>query len=246
MCTLGSVNGNYLFKNRDIDTKNSFQENIVRDKRRYSYVGVAGKTNERERGLNSGINEWGVAAAITWVGGSEGLSEDILQKTPRGVIVEDVVGNARDLLEAVEIAQWHLVRDVHVGGNIVIANEEGIVSIEERDRRFAVEFVEDEYIFRTNHFLNLTNPSAVENDDSLRRLEAIRRLFSEKNAPEVDVPFIQKALAWRGEETFICKKVDDGLDSATVSTVIYDIAARTAHYLYTCGPEATWQILEPA
>ncbi|MDR1732455.1 MAG: C45 family peptidase [Synergistaceae bacterium] len=243
MCTLGSVNRKYLFKNRDIGTENSFEEEIVRNKRRYSYVGVAGRTNRQERGLNSGINEWGVSAAITWVGGPEGLSEDILRKTPRGVIVEDVVGNAKNLLEAAEIAQWHLVRGAHVGGNIVIANEEGIVSIEEIDRRFAVEFVEEDFFFRTNHFLNLTRP--VENDDSPHRFEAIRRLFSEKSAEDVDVPFIREQLAWRGEDAFIYKKTEDGLGSATVSAVIYDIPSCVAHYRYVCDPGASWQILEP-
>jgi hypothetical protein len=245
MCTLGSVNKKYLFKNRDMGVDNSFAEEIVQSKRRYSYVGIAGKTNVHERGLNSGINEKGVAAAITFVGLGEtsSLSDEILQKIPRGVIIEDIVGNAATLLEAVEIAQWHLNRNVHVGGNIVIADDTGIVSIEELEYRFALEFVSDEFFFRSNHFLNLVLPP--EKDDSLDRLAAIHRIFSGKNASAVGLSQIQEALVYRGEDAKIYKKPEDGLSSVTVSAVIYDIPARTAHYRYIIDPKAVFQELKP-
>ncbi|GHV78948.1 hypothetical protein AGMMS49944_07390 [Spirochaetia bacterium] len=244
MCTLGSVSGRFLFKNRDMGVDNSFKEDIIRDKRRYAYVGIAGKANEFERGLNSGINEKGVAAAITYVqGGGVSLGDAIRRTIPRGVIVEDIVGNAANLLEAVELAHWHLNRDVHVGGNIVLADETGIVSIEELEKRFAVEWVADKLFFRSNHFLNLNQP--IDEGDTLQRLTAIRRAFEGKKAERVDLSHIKKALEYRGDDARIYKKPEDKLESVTVSTVIYDIPARTAHYRYTVDPNTVFQELQP-
>jgi hypothetical protein len=230
-------------------TENSFVEDIIRNKRRYSYVGIAGKANIYERGLNSGINEKGLAAAITYVGASVGLDKGellpdaLLHKIPRGVIIEDVVGNASTLIEATEIAQWHLNRDIHVGGNIVIADETGIVSIEELERRFVVEFIGDDFFFRSNHFLNLTHPPV--GDDSLERLAAVRRVFDGITADSVDISHIKEALAYRGEDAKIYKKPEDGLETVTVSTVIYDIRQRAAYYRYTIESESVFQELRP-
>jgi hypothetical protein len=225
--------------------ENSYNEEIVQNKRRYSYVGVAGKANNYERGLNSGINEKGLAAAITYVGLDKGdpLSAALQHKIPRGVIIEDMVGNASTLLEAAEIAQWHLNRDVHVGGNIVIADETGIVSIEELECRFAIEFVRDDFFFRTNHFLNLTHPPV--GDDSRERLVAIHRAFNGKIANAVDIPYIKEILSYRGADAKIYKKPKDGLEVVTVSTVIYDIRERAAYYRYTIDPESVFQELRP-
>jgi hypothetical protein len=242
MCTLGSVRGRYLFKNRDIESGNSFREEIVHDSRRYSYVGVAGKTNEFERGLNSGINEKGVAAAITYVGPSGSLSRNIENRIPRGVIVEDIVGNAGNLLEAAEIAQWHLNRDTYVGGNIVIVSGEGIVSIEEIDRRFGVAFIDSEFFLQSNHFLNLNRHP--DEGDSTERFAAINRLFAGKRGADVDVPFIKEVLSYRGD-ALIFKKREDEVRGVTVSTVIYDIEKKAAHYRYAADGDTRFQELIP-
>jgi hypothetical protein len=157
--------------------------------------------------------------------------------------VEDIVGNAATLLEAVEIAQWHLNRNVHVGGNIVLADETGIVSIEELERRYALQWTEEKFFFRTNHFLNLQEP--IGKDDSLERLEAIHRGFKGKNSDTLPLADIKAALEYRGTDAKIYKKPEDKLESVTVSTVIYDIPARTAHYRYTIEPNAVFQELRP-
>jgi hypothetical protein len=230
-------------------TESSFAEEIVQSKRRYSYVGVAGKSNIYERGLNSGINEKGLAAAITYVGAYAGLdkgeqlSTALQHKLPRGIIIEDIVGNASTLLEAVEIAQWHLNRDIHVGGNIVIADETGIVSIEELERRFALEFIGDDFFFRSNHFLNLTHQAGE--DDSRERLTAIRRAFNGISPESADLSHIKEALSYRGSDAKIYKKKEDGLQILTISTVIYDIRKRIAHYRYTIDSESVFQELRP-
>jgi hypothetical protein len=241
MCTLGSVSGKYLFKTRDLGVDDSRTEEIIRAKRRYAYVGVAGRTNPQERGLNSGINEKGIAAAITFVGGDVNLSDAICQAIPRGVIVEDIVGSAATVLEALEIAQWHLNRNVYVGGNIVISGDEGIVSIEELQRRCAVEFDGSEFFFRTNHFLNLNQ---IEGEgDSSARLAAVRKAFEGKAPASVNLADVKDALSYRGQDAVIYKKPEDRLSFVTVSTVIYDIPARTAHYRYTIDPASAFQEL---
>jgi len=245
VCTLGSVNGKYLFKNRDLSLQNCWSEEIIYSRRRYSYVGVAGRAAVQERGLNSGINEKGIAAAITYVGGGY-LEDDLGRKIPRGVIIEEIVGNAATLMEALEIAQWHLNRDIHVGGNIVIAGDIGIISIEEIDRRIAVEFIDRAFFFRSNHFLNLSGP--VDGSDTQERLVAISRIFEGKKPDEVSLRHIQEALAHRGEDALICKRKEDHINgeaSITVSTVIYDIGARTVHYKYTCDPASVFQTFQP-
>jgi hypothetical protein len=226
-----------------METGNSFREEIVLNIRRYSYVGIAGKTNEFERGLNSGINEKGIAAAITYVGPRGSLSGNIENRIPRGIIVEDIVGNAGNLLEAAEIAQWHLSRDPHVGGNIVIVSGEGIVSIEEIDRRFAVAFIDSEFFLQSNHFLNLNRPP--DEGDSPERFAAINRLFAGKRAADVDIPFIKDVLSYRGNYALIFKKREDKVGGVTVSTVIYDIEKKTAHYRYAADGDARFQELTP-
>lgn len=232
MCTLGAIQGRYLFKNRDMGLDNGHKEDIIHGAGLYKYVGVAGHASPRERGLNSGINEEGVAAAITYVG-NDTLSQMLDVKIPRGVLVEDVLRGAKNLNEAVAIAVEHLNRHAYVGGNIVIATSEGIVSIEELSPRYAVEVVSSPWFVRTNHFLNLhLTPGFLPNENNTRiRYERFSKLLAESDIREFGIDDIRRALGdHENGENSICRHGE--YQAITVSSVVYDIQKRVMHYVY--------------
>jgi hypothetical protein len=244
MCTLGAVKGRFIFKNRDLGADNSFKEEIVQGNRTYSYVGIAGRSSAGERGLNSGINEKGIAAAITYVGGVS-LGEDIAAKIPRGVIIEDIAGNAASLLEAAEIIQWHLNRNAYVGGNIVVAGEEGILSVEEIDRRFAFEFIQSDYFVRSNHFLNLSLREGLlkNKKESEQRYRIADDWFQSRYIDKIEVQDIKELLSYHGEETSLCKHGE--FQSVTVSSAIYDLKKRELHYSHGNPCKDNFVLLRP-
>lgn len=232
MCTLGAIQGRYLFKNRDMGLDNGLAEDIIQGAGLYKYIGVAGHASPRERGLNSGINEAGVAVAITYVG-TETLAQSLESKIPRGVLVEDVLCGAKDLGEALTIAVAHLNRDAYVGGNIVIATPEGIASIEELSPRYAVEIIHSPYFVRTNHFHNLVLPLEIlANPDNTRlRYERFSELLAESESRKFNVEDIRKALGDHANgENAICRHGEQL--SVTVSSVVYDLQERAMYYLY--------------
>jgi hypothetical protein len=244
MCTLGAIRGRYIFKNRDLGLENSTKEEIIQGKRTYSYVGIAGKASAGERGLNSGINEKGVGAAITYVG-EDTLQNDIANKIPRGVIIEDIVGNAATLLEAAEIIQRHLNRNTYVGGNIVVAALDGILSVEEIDRSFAFEFVRSDYFIRTNHFLNLKLRDGLlkHEKESQERYRIAEEYFKNKDIDKIGIKEIKEILSYHGETTSICKHGE--AQAVTVSTAIYDLSERELHYSYGNPCKGEFVVLKP-
>lgn len=241
MCTLGAVQGRFLFKNRDMGLDNGLEETIFRGAGRYRYIGVAGHATPKERGLNSGINEAGVAAAITYVG-AETLAQALETKVPRGTLIEDVLRSAKDIREALQIATEHLNRDAYVGGNLVIATREAVASIEELPPRYAVEVVHAPWFVRTNHFVNLNLPPEFlpREANSRVRYQRFSELLAESEKKEFGPEDIRRALGdHKNGKDSICRH---GVDQAvTVSSVAYDLRGNTMYYLYglPCSREFT-------
>ncbi|WP_325534005.1 carcinine hydrolase/isopenicillin-N N-acyltransferase family protein [Sporomusa sp.] len=236
MCTLGAIYGKYLFKNRDMEPGAGLAEDLLRGHGRYRYIGVAGHASPLERGLNSGINQAGVAVAMTFADYTP-LTEVIKIRTPRGVLIEDILRSAGNLADALRIAGDCLLTTPLVGGNIVIMTPEGGAVIEQLYPNYAVQLITQPVTVRTNHFLNLAVPGklAVNEENSKIRLARCTRLLVSAAVPEqpltegFSVERISQVLANHEEPHPICRH---GGDAQTVSTAIYDIENRAMHYVY--------------
>jgi hypothetical protein len=237
MCTLGAVNGRYLFKTRDLWSDSDKAEEIVLSRGRYRYVGIQGHASPLERGLNSGVNEKGVAVAITFVDVVP-LAEALLHKTPRGVLVEEVLRNCGDLASALRIVTDFLT-EPFVGGNIVITTPEGGFVVEQQHPRFAVEFITAPVTVRTNHFLNLRIEEQVpgNQNNSASRFSRMQSLLSDGTVNNREK--IQRVLADHHSSNQICSHSGE---LCTVSAVIYDLKAATLHY--AAGPPCStaWEL----
>lgn len=236
MCTLGTIDDCYLFKNRDMEPGAGLEENIVHGCGRFRYVGVAGHASPLERGLNSGINEAGVAAAMTFVDRIP-LTRALRTKIPRGVLIEEILRSADSLAAALRIAANFLCTTPLVGGNIVILASGGGAVIEELYPKFAIEMFSRTATVRTNHFLNLAveGPLAVDKKNTLARYKRFRSLLEPavagngKNVQPFGFAEIKQALSDHEGPHPICRH---GSDAVTVSTAIYDIKKRLLHYVY--------------
>ena len=236
MCTLGAISGSYLFKTRDLWSDSDPAEEIVSGHGRYRYVGVRGHASPLERGLNSGINERGVAVAITFVDAVP-LAEALAVKTPRGVLVEEILRNCCDISSALRVATEFLTVPL-VGGNIVVATAEGGFVLEQLHPRFAVEFITGHVTVRTNHFLNLRTEGGMQGnqDNSVSRFCRLQSLLS--NGGSNDLKQIQGILADHQTPHQICSHSGE---LRTVSAAIYDLRTATLHH--SAGPpcSTTWE-----
>ncbi|WP_094606465.1 hypothetical protein SPSIL_046420 [Sporomusa silvacetica DSM 10669] len=235
MCTLGALYGKFLFKNRDMEPGAGITEDLIHGHGRYRYIGVAGHASPLERGLNSGINEAGVAVAMTFVDYLP-LPEAIKRKTPRGVLVEDILRNASHLDAALQIAGDFLTTTPLVGGNLVIMTPDGGAVIEQLYPKYAVERITQNITVRTNHFLNLKTDAklAVNEENSQTRFARFTQLLGSSDSQEplsdeFSLERIKSILADHEEPHPICRH---GGDAQTVSTAIYDITNRTIQYAY--------------
>jgi hypothetical protein len=234
MCTLGAINGQFLFKNRDMEQGAGITEDLVQGHGRFRYVGVAGHASPLERGMNSGMNEAGVAVAITFVDYAP-LTTMIQERTPRGVLVEEILRSAGDLISALRIAVDFLSTTPLVGGNIVILTPKGGAVIEQIYPKYAIEMITQPITVRTNHFLNLKigGKLAVNKIDTEARFDRFTDLLwtIKRDTTEVfSFENLKKALADHKEPHPICRHDGDAL--VTVSTVIYDIEKQILHYTY--------------
>lgn len=235
MCTLGAIDGQFLFKNRDMDLGAGVSEDIVQGHGRLRFIGVAGHASPLERGLNSGINEAGIAAAMTFVDIAP-LTEMLKTRTPRGVLIEEILRNAQDLTAALRIATDFLATMPLVGGNIVIMTPAGGAVIEQLYPRYAVEIIAQPVTVRTNHFHNLlvSGRLAVNGRNSKRRFEQCSSLLARAeesgNTSEVfNFERIRNVLADHEGGQPICRH---GETAITVSAVVYDVRNRRMHYTH--------------
>ena len=232
MCTLGVIPHHYLFKTRDL-WKNSGQNEVVVEKDNcFRYIGVQGHAHPNEKGLNSGINNAGLAVAITFVDRVT-LEDALASKTPRGVLVEDILGHCGTIVEAVQrfIGYWNCPL---VGGNIVFANPEGGVTIEQLHPLSALEWHTEHPVVRTNHFLNLNADIHVSSElqDTLdwyqqNSLGRYRRMEHLSGKDVSDVSSIRTMLSNHEGDHPICSHNDKLL---TRSAVIYDLEKLELHY----------------
>lgn len=224
MCTLGAISGSWLFKTRDLWSGYDPAEEIVSGHGRYRYVGVRGHASPLERGLNSGVNEKGVGVAITFVDPLP-LSEALNVKTPRGVLVEEILRNCHDLASALRIVTDFLTTPL-VGENIVVMTPAGGFVVEQLHPRFAVEFITGSLTVRTNHFLNLrTDGEPDDPANSVSRCNRMHQLLDE--TASVDLQKIQAALSDHLDPHPVCSH---GGELHTVSAAIYDLRAATLHH----------------
>lgn len=240
MCTLGGINGKLLFKNRDLWPESDLAEEIVHGRGRYRYVGVRGHAAPQERGLNSGINEAGVAVAITYADHIS-LDRALAARTPRGVLVEEILAASRDLESALQtVADYFSVP--LPGGNIVIMTPAGGAVVEQIPPRFAVEIITEPVVVRSNHFLNLqvTAPLVTPDDDSRVRWRRMAGLLAGESA--VDVATAQKILADHDGLFPICRHAGE---LVTVSSAIYDLTSITLHYAYGPPCVTEWNEFRP-
>ena len=235
LCTLGAIDGKFLFKNRDMDLGAGIAEDVMQGHGRLRFIGIAGHASPRERGLNSGINEAGVAAAMTFAD-VELLMEVLKTRMPRGVLIEEILRNARDLEAALRITGDFLHTTPLVGGNIVIMTPAGGAVVEQLYPRYAVEMIKQPVTVRTNHFLNLTVPGklAVNERNSRNRFDKCGSLLTEVaesgNADEhFNAEVIGRVLSNHEGRHPICRH---GGRAVTVSAVIYDIRNRVMHYTH--------------
>lgn len=229
MCTLGALKGKYLFKNRDMAVAAGLGEEVLKGQGRYRYVGIAGHASPREKGLNSGINEVGVSAAMTFVD-QVSLPQALETRTSRGVLVEKILRETGTLGEALQLAVDFFHRHPLVGGNIVILTPSGGAVIEQLYPRISFEMIVDPVTVRTNHFLNLTvsGDLAVDRANSQARFQRFGHLLKERQPKSWTD--IKDALADHEGEHPICRHGQQ--DALTVSTAIYDLSRRTLHYCY--------------
>lgn len=234
MCTSGALTGKLLFKNRDMGPLAGLNEDIVNGYGIYRYVGVAGHATPNERGLNSGINEAGIAALMTYVGSGE-LEKNIDENTPRGVLIESILRSAGTLEQAVDIATAFLSRHKFVGGNITINSPQGVAIIEEEYPRFSVEIVKNGWVVRTNHFENLTFDESkyVHIKNTRIRNARFHQLLGNLDPNTVGPEDIKTALSdHENGADAICRHKDVCEGVQTVSTAIYDIENRKLFYAY--------------
>lgn len=245
MCTLGFVKGRYLFKNRDMSSRVFVKEEIITGKGSYSYIGVAGAGGQEEKGLNSGINEKGLAAAVTYVGQGR-LEEEILFKKPRGLIVEEILKNCATLEQARQTAAGFLTESVYVGGNIVVAAQEGVLSIEESGGRYEAEIKEDDIFVRANHFCNLVhrNSGLKYYQESKSRYDAMEHYLRNRESAGFNLEDIKEILASHDKVAPICKHKGKAL-GITVSSVIYDLQRLEMHYAGGNPCENPYNIFKP-
>ena len=225
MCTLGAISGSYLFKTRDLWTESGQREEIVFSRGRYHYVGVRGYASPLEWGLNSGVNEKGLAVAITFVD-SVPLAEALAYKTPRGVLVEELLRTCADLTSALRVTTDFLIKPL-VGGTIVVVSPEGGFVVEQIHPRFAVEFITEQVTVRTNHFLNLrlnVTPLGDQNS-SVSRYNRMKSLLGDGSGTELQN--IQAALADHQSPYPVCSHSGE---LRTVSGAIYDLRMATLYH----------------
>lgn len=179
--------------------------------------------------MNSGINQAGVAAAITFADYVP-LPAAIRSKTPRGVLVEDILRSAGTLAAALRMAGEFLITTPLVGGNIVIMTPDGGAVLEQLYPQYAVQLISETVTVRTNHFQVLTLPGelAVNRENSQTRFTRFAQLLPVPGA-SFSVEKIRQALANHEEPHPICRH---GGDAVTISTAIYDLGNRTMHYAY--------------
>ena len=237
MCTLGASNGKYLFKTRDLWSESDSTEEIIVGQGQYRYVGVRGNASPLEKGLNSGINDKGVAVAITFVD-TVPLAEALTHKIPRGVLVEKILSCCHDLASAVQIITDFMPQRL-VGGNIMVATPEGALVLEQLYPRFAIEYVTKEVTVRTNHFLNLLIEGEVlgNQENSHGRLPKMKSLLD--TGEPASVQSIKKTLSDHSTPHPICSHSGE---LHTVSAVVYDLNAAELHY--AAGPPCctTWEL----
>lgn len=236
MCTMGALNGRYLCKTRDLWHDSEPREEIVRGRGRLRYLGVRGHAAPGERGLNSGINEAGVAVAITFAD-TVPLTQALRQRTPRGVLVEEILAACGDLSSALQrLAEFQRVP--LVGGNIIIMTRQGGVVLEQLFPRFCIEQIMEEVTVRTNHFLNLTEPEPLVGDreNSVARLRRMTALLG--NGRDMGIGQLQGMLADHHGPHQICSHQGE---LRTVSAVVYDLTA--ARLLHAAGSpcNTNWQ-----
>jgi len=242
MCTLGAISGRYLFKNRDLWSGCNPFEEIVRGRGRYRYLGVRGEASPLERGLNSGINEAGVAVAITYVDRVP-LTEALSTRTPRGVLVEEILRNCGDLPSALHLVTDYLATPL-AGGNIVILTPEGGAVLEQLYPIFAIELIEAPVTVRTNHFCNLWVSGALLGNlqSSAVRFKQMTGLLSQgawcETETSTGTALIKKALANHEGRYPICSH---GGELRTVSSALYDLKARTLYYSDGNPCETLWE-----
>jgi Acyl-coenzyme A:6-aminopenicillanic acid acyl-transferase len=236
MCTLGAISGSYLFKTRDLWSDSDPTEEIVSGHGRYRYIGVQGHASPLERGLNSGINEKGVAVAVTFVDAVP-LAEALAAKTPRGVLVEEILRSCSDLSAALRIVTEFLTAPL-VGGNIVIATPEGGFVVEQLYPCFAIEFITEPVTVRTNHFLNLRTNVVLQGDRNnfVSRFNRMHTLLD--GVAAVGLETVQAALADHQSPHPVCSHAGE---LRTVSAAIYDLRSAAMHY--AAGPpcSALWK-----
>lgn len=225
MCTLGVINGKYLFKTRDLWSESDTTEELINGHGRYRYVGVRGHATPMEKGLNSGVNEKGVAVAITFVD-TLPLAEALLQKIPRGVLVEEILGSCHDLTSALHVITEFMPKKL-VGGNIVVATPEGTLVLEQLYPRFAIEYVTQGVTVRTNHFLNLMPEGKIlgNQENSNARFTRMKNLLDNEKSPSLE--FVQASLTDHTDPHSICSHSGE---LRTVSAVVYDLYSTQLHY----------------
>ncbi len=236
MCTLGAVNGRYLFKNRDLWCDSSRVEEVVCGQGNYRYRGIRGHASPLERGLNSGINEKGVAVAITFVDNVP-LAEALLTKTPRGVLVEEILGSCGDLASAVTVITEYMKKPL-VGGNIMVATPQGGVVLEQLYPRFVCEYFINPIVVRTNHFLNLPMEQSNQHEHNSSHDRSRRMCELLGNGDNASLTSIQGVLADHGGTHRICSH--EGT-LRTVSAVVYDVKAAVMHYASGPPCNTPWQ-----
>jgi hypothetical protein len=239
MCTLGAINGKYLFKTRDLWGDANRGEEVVTGRGRYRYVGVHGMTTPQERGLNSGINEAGVAVAVTYVG-HVSMEEAIATKTPRGVLVEEILRTCGDLPAVLRLIA-DFIRVPLVGGNIVILTPDGSAVLEQLHPRFAIELVHTPVVVRTNHFSNLQVPGNLygDRDNCHTRNARMASLLADGHATgRISPDYIKAALSDHSGPHPICSHAGS---LQTVSAALYDLQARTLEYTYGNPCAGNWQ-----
>ncbi len=224
MCTLGVLPHHYLFKTRDLWQDSSQSEMVVERKARFRYIGIEGRAYSNESGLNSGINEAGIAVAITFVDHIT-LKSALGGKTPRGVLVEDILATCETIEEAVNTFIGYKDRPL-VGGNIVITSPEGGVTIEQLYPRFALEWHREHPVVRTNHFLNLKG-ELDESNTSQNSLTRWQRLVELLHDGERGADSIKTFLGDHSGKEPICNHKGS---LVTRSAVIYDLNSRTLQY----------------
>lgn len=229
MCTLGCLGGRFLFKNRDMDADVCLDEDVFRGEGLHAYVGVRGHVTPRERGLNSGINDAGVAAAITYVGDVP-LAVALGRACPRGVLVEEVLRTAGSLREAELVANYLLLANEFVGGTITVASPEGSFVVEEAEGRFSINRVGLSDVVRTNHFRDLAWRGGTLSGLANSRVRCARMegLVAGIEREGASVDAIERALAdHENGADAICRH---GGAMVTVSSAVYDLRAHELWY----------------